>query len=146
MARNEIIPYNPGLRKFARELRKNSTLGEVLLWKKISRRKLGVQFHRQVPIQNYIIDFYCHEIKLAIEVDGGSHYTSEQKDKDLIRDYNLNQLGINILRIDDLDVKSNMDSVIRFLKNRIDLLKGKKRDQSSLEGGVQKGRRVFIGD
>lgn len=119
MKRNSIIPYNPGLRNFARELRKNSTLGEILLWKEIRRRKLGVQFHRQVPVKDYIIDFYCHEVKLAIEVDGSSHNSSEQKEKDLIRDYNLEQLGITVIRIDDLDVKRNMDSVVRFLKFRI---------------------------
>ncbi|GAB5410834.1 MAG: DUF559 domain-containing protein [Balneolaceae bacterium] len=119
MSRNEIIPYNPRLRKFAKELRKNSTLGEVLLWKKIGRRKLGVQFHRQVPIHKYIVDFYCHEINLAIEVDGRSHDNPIQKKKDLIRDYNLEQLGITIIRIDDLDVKWNLDSVVRFLRFRI---------------------------
>lgn len=116
MARNEIIPYNPGLRKLARELRKNSTLGDVLLWKEISKRKLGVQFHRQVPVHEYILDFYCHELKLAIEVDGSSHDTPDQKEKDLIRDYDLEQLGIKVIRIDDSDVKRNMDSVIRFLE------------------------------
>ena len=120
MARNPIIPYNPGLRKFARELRKNSTLGEVLLWKQISRRKLGVQFHRQVPVYKYIIDFYCHELKLAIEIDGSSHDSQSQKQKDLIRDYNLRQLGIKVIRIDDSDMKRNMGSVISFLTSQIE--------------------------
>lgn len=119
MARNEIIPYNPGLRKLARELRGNSTLGEVLLWKEISKRKLGVQFHRQVPVHEYILDFYCHELKLAIEVDGSSHDTRDQKEKDLIRDYDLEQLGIKVIRVDDSDVKRNMDSMIKFLERII---------------------------
>lgn len=119
MSRNKIIPYNPVLKKFAKELRKNSTLGEILLWKEISRRKLGVQFHRQVPVHEYIMDFYCHELKMAIEVDGASHDNPVQKEKDLIRDYNLEQLGITIIRIDDFDVKRNLDSVVRFLKFRI---------------------------
>ncbi len=126
MLRNEIIPYNPGLRKFAIELRKSSTLGEVLLWKQIKGRKLGIQFHRQIPVHEYIIDFYCHELKLAIEVDGGSHDNPIQKEKDLIRDYNLEQLGITIIRISDWDVKRNMSSVVRFLGSRIDLLQSKK--------------------
>ncbi len=116
MARNTIFPYNPALRQFARELRNNSTLGEVLLWQQIKGRKLGVQFHRQVPILNYITDFYCHEIFLAIEVDGSIHGTNEQRDKDQKKDYELNQLGIKVLRIDDRDVKKNMDSVIRYIQ------------------------------
>ncbi len=120
MARNEIIPYNPSLRKFARELRKNSTLGEILLWKEISKRKLGVQFHRQVPVQEYILDFYCHELKLAIEVDGSSHDDPDTIKKDKIRDYELLQFGIIIIRINDFDVKINMDSVRMYLKQRIE--------------------------
>ncbi len=134
MKRNPIIPYNPSLRVFAKELRKNSTLGEILLWKEISRRKLGVQFHRQVPIHKYIIDFYCHEINLAIEVDGNSHDTTNQKEKDLIRDYNLEQLGITVIRIDDLDVRRNLDSVIRFLRYRIKQILCGRISKSPLEG------------
>ena len=122
MARNEIIPYNPGLRKFARELRNNSTLGEVLLWKQISRRKLGVQFHRQIPVYESIIDFYCHELKLGIEVDGRSHNNPVQIEKDWLRDYQLKRLGMTVFRIDDSDIKQKMDSVIRFLNSRIEAL------------------------
>ena len=71
--KNKIIPYNPKLKEFARQLRKNSTLSEILLWQKIKQQALGVQFHRQVPLLEYIVDFYCHELKLAIEIDGKSH-------------------------------------------------------------------------
>jgi len=70
---NKIIPYNPKLKALARQLRKNSTLSEVLLWQKIKQKGYGVQFHRQVPLLEYIVDFYCHELKLAIEIDGDSH-------------------------------------------------------------------------
>lgn len=58
---NKIIPYRSDLKFLARELRKNSTLAEVILWQSIKKRALGVQFHRQVPMVNYIVDFYCHE-------------------------------------------------------------------------------------
>jgi len=60
--KNKIIPYNPKLKELARELRKNSTLSEVLLWLKIKAKVMGVEFHRQVPIGNFIVDFYCHEL------------------------------------------------------------------------------------
>ncbi|WP_421805015.1 endonuclease domain-containing protein [Flagellimonas sp.] len=71
--KNKIIPYNPKLKEFARQLRKNSTLSEVLLWEKLKQRSMGIQFHRQVPLLEYIVDFYCHELQLAIEIDGVSH-------------------------------------------------------------------------
>lgn len=119
MARNRIIPYDPRLRQRARELRNNSTLGEVLLWKQIKGRKFGVEFHRQVPIDYFIVDFYCHELQLAIEVDGRIHNTPQQKAKDIERQYKLEQLGVRFLRINDNDVKKNMNAVIRFLNHRI---------------------------
>lgn len=71
--RNKIIPYNPKLKEYARYLRNNSTLSEVLLWQKIKNKSFGVQFHRQVPLLDYIVDFYCHELMLVIEIDGNSH-------------------------------------------------------------------------
>ena len=74
--KNKIIPYNPKLKEYARELRKNSTLAEVLMWKAIKNQALDVQFHRQVPMLNYIVDFYCHELMLAIEIDGDWYWMS----------------------------------------------------------------------
>ncbi len=126
MPRNPIIPYKPELRANAKKLRKNSTLGEILLWEQIRKRKLGFQFHRQVPVHNYVIDFYCDELNIAIEVDGNSHNNPDQKEKDYIRDYTLNQLGITVIRIDDLDVKKNLNSVTRFLEYRIDQIRNGK--------------------
>ncbi|MDZ7806161.1 MAG: DUF559 domain-containing protein [Gracilimonas sp.] len=69
MSRNKIIPYKKEIRSVARTLRKNMTLSEILLWKQIKGRAFGVQFHRQVPMDRFVVDFYCHEIMLAIEVD-----------------------------------------------------------------------------
>lgn len=62
---NKIHPYNPKLKELARKLRKNMTLGEVLLWQEIRDEKLGYQFHRQTPILNYIVDFFCHELQIG---------------------------------------------------------------------------------
>ncbi|MGV2481542.1 UNVERIFIED_CONTAM: DUF559 domain-containing protein, partial [Salmonella enterica subsp. enterica serovar Weltevreden] len=75
--KNKILPYNPALKELAQRLRKQGILSEVLLWKKIKNKSLGVEFHRQVPLDNYIVDFYCHELMLAIEIDGNSHDHSE---------------------------------------------------------------------
>ncbi len=90
MARNKLIPYRPDLKEKARKLRNESTYSEVLLWMEIKNRKLlGYQFHRQVPMLNYIVDFYCHELMLAIEVDGDSHSAVEAKAYDLKRQQRL---------------------------------------------------------
>ena len=113
--RNKIIPYNPKLKEYAKQLRNNSTLSEVLLWQKIKNKALGVQFHRQVPIKEYIVDFYCNELMLAIEIDGDSHlykYDYDQK-----RQGELEHLGITFLRFSDFDVKQNMFSVALALEH-----------------------------
>jgi very-short-patch-repair endonuclease len=73
MTKNTFIPYNPKLKILARQLRNNSTLSKVLLWNKIRGKALGYEFHRQVPIDEFIVDFFCHELLLAIEIDGSSH-------------------------------------------------------------------------
>ena len=107
--KNKIIPYNPKLKEYARELRKNSTLSEVLLWQQIKNKALRVQFHRQVPMLEYIVDFYCHELMLAIEIDGDSHLYKYEYDSK--RQGELEKEGVIFLRFTDLDVKQNMFSV-----------------------------------
>jgi len=68
------IYYHPELKPLARRLRKEGTLAEVLLWEQLQGRKVkGYQFTRQKPIGNYIVDFYCSRLRLAIEADGISH-------------------------------------------------------------------------
>ncbi|MCC9167584.1 endonuclease domain-containing protein [Pontibacter harenae] len=117
--RNSIIPYRRDLREKARELRKNSTLSEVLLWQEIKERKMhGVQFHRQVPVQDFIVDFYCHELRLAIEVDGKSHEYKVSYDNK--RQLELEQYGVKFLRFDDLEVKKDIGNVIRTIKHWIE--------------------------
>ncbi len=117
--RNKIIPYNPKLKEFARTLRKNSTLAEVLLWQKIKQRSLGVQFHRQVPLLEYIVDFYCHELQVAIEIDGNSHeYRYEQ---DVKRQGSLEKSGVVFIRFSGNDVKKNMGNVILSLEEIVAL-------------------------
>ena len=107
--KNKIIPYNPKLKEYARLLRKNSTLSEVLLWQQIKNKGLGVQFHRQVPMLEYIVDFYCHELMLAIEIDGDSHLYKYEYD--IKRQGELEKEGVVFLRFTDLEIKRNMFSV-----------------------------------
>jgi very-short-patch-repair endonuclease len=115
--KNKIIPYNPKLKEYARTLRKNSTLSEVLLWKQIKNKALGVQFHRQVPMLDYIVDFYCHELMLAIEIDGDSHLYKYAYDKN--RQGRLELMGVTFIRFNDLDVKQNIFSVTLSLNQLV---------------------------
>ena len=116
-----IIPYNPKLREFARYLRNNSTLSEILLWKEIKNKALGVEFKRQVPILDYIVDFYCQELKLAVEVDGHIHDFRYVEDK--VRQEQIEQWGITFIRFSNEDIKTNMFSVVLSLESKIDELK-----------------------
>ncbi len=118
--RNKIILYKPKLREYARFLRKNSTLSEVLIWQKIKNKVYGVQFHRQVPMLNYIVGFYCHEIGLAIEIDGNSH--DFKYEYDAIRQGRLEKEGVIFIRFTDIEVKKDMFSVLLALEHKIELL------------------------
>ena len=117
--RRKIILYNPNLKEKAKELRNSSTLSEILLWKYLKSKKLqGYDFHRQKPVDNYIVDFYCPDLMLAIEIDGVSHESKEVADK--IRQKRLGSLGISVLRFTDSDVKKNMEGVLNVIENWID--------------------------
>ena len=87
------------------------TIGEVILWQRIRKRKLGVQFHRQVPVNKYILDFYCHELMLAIEIDGEYHNRIYQSRNDQIRQEILEGFGITMLRFSENEVIRNLDMV-----------------------------------
>jgi very-short-patch-repair endonuclease len=113
MTRNKIIFYNPNLKEKARRLRIKCTPSETLLWSRIRRRSLGHEFHRQVPIDEYIVDFYCHELRLAIDVDGSSH--DNKQEYDLLRQRKLERLGVRFLRFDDRDFKRSMNDVLRAI-------------------------------
>ena len=127
--------HDPKLRARARELRRNATLGEVLLWKKLRARQLGCQFHRQMPIDRYIVDFYCHELRLAIEIDGCSH-DIEKVAYDTARQTHLEELGIRVLRFTESEVKENVDGIVDGLQKWIEDNGGKESPFPSRLQGV----------
>ena len=94
---------SPNLKANAQALRKNMTKEENLLWYPFLRR-CPCQFRRQYVIGNYIVDFYCHRAKLAVELDGSQHYTPEEMEKDARRTRYLESLGLQVLRFSNLDV------------------------------------------
>ena len=112
------LPVNKELRKNARELRKNSTLSEVLLWNLLkNKRANNLDFDRQKIIGNYIVDFYCPKLKLVIEIDGSSHDNKYKYDKK--RHNYLESLGLKVIHFDDRDVKFNIDKVILTIEEII---------------------------
>lgn len=113
------ITYDPKLKQRAKELRNNSTLAEVLLWQQLKAKKLrGLDFHRQKPIDSYIVDFFCAELMLAIEIDGITH--DNKIDYDKLRDQRLETLGISVLRFLDTDVKRNLAGVAEAIELWVD--------------------------
>ena len=101
--RRKIIPYNPELKDLARSLRKNMTLSEVLLWNELKKKQIsGYDFDRQRPIGNFIVDFYCKELSLAIEIDGDTHLYKYDYDEE--RQATLEKSGVKFLRFEDIEV------------------------------------------
>lgn len=110
MKKHKIIPYHPKLLALAKELRKNMTLSEILLWQKLKgKQMLGYDFDRQKPIDNYIVGFYCRELRLAIEIGGESHHHEYRHESDIKRQKRLEHLGVQFLRFDDIEVKKEMN-------------------------------------
>ncbi len=108
--KKEIIPL-------AKTLRKNMTPWERKLWF-LFLRTYPVRFQRQKTIENYIVDFYCAKAGLAIELDGGGHYISEQMQQDAQRTKRLEQLGVTVIRICNIDIDRNFSGVCE----KIDIL------------------------
>lgn len=115
MARRKIIPYNPKLKQFARKLRNNSTKVEIFFWNYLKGKQVrGFDFHRQRPIGNYIVDFYCSELLFAIEIDGESHYGNEEKD--IRRQNEIEKYGVTFLRFDHDEIYYDLDNVIKTIE------------------------------
>ena len=108
-----MLQYNKQLKSNSRELRKNMTDAERLLWSKIRNKQLkGYRFARQKIIGDYIVDFFCSQALLVIELDGGQHYTTEGIQKDRIRDRFISNPGIRVLKFSDRDILTNISGVI----------------------------------
>jgi very-short-patch-repair endonuclease len=111
---------SPVLYEYAKQMRRNSTEGEEILWQRLRNKQIaGLKFRRQHPIDKFIVDFYSHEINLAIELDGSVHDQGEQNDLDKGRTETLKEFGINLIRFNNEEVISNVDTVINKLSKRI---------------------------
>jgi very-short-patch-repair endonuclease len=97
---------------YRRKLRKNSTPQEVILWSRLRRNQLGYKFRRQHSIGKYIMDFYCAEKNIVIEVDGGQHDEESVREYDKERSEYLERLNFKLLRFWDRDVNLNLEGVV----------------------------------
>ena len=107
--------------KKRRYLRKNMPKSEVLLWTKLKNNQIhGERFLRQYGVGQYILDFYCPRLKLAIEVDGESHYTSGAEEYDKDRQKYIEAYGIQFLRFTNPDICENLDGVCQMIFEEIE--------------------------
>lgn len=113
--RNNQIHNRPYLKDIRRELRKEPTEAEAFLWKILRGKNInGRKFRRQHSIENYIVDFYCAEEKLVIELDGKIHLN--QKEMDFERDKRLKELGYNVLRFENERVFRELEKVVCIIE------------------------------
>ena len=113
--RNMYFGAKPDVVELAKSLRNAMTYHESLLWEKIKGKQIcGVRFRRQHPIYFYIVDFYCHEAMLVIEVDGEIHY--DRIDHDDGRSAEMEKFGIKVIRFTNLEVENNIEKVIKNIE------------------------------
>ncbi|HQS02364.1 MAG: hypothetical protein B7Y07_08500 [Halothiobacillus sp. 24-54-40] len=117
-------PYNRNLKIYARKLRGQMTDAEQVLWHYIRRKQIAqVQFYRQKPLLNFIVDFYCPAARLVVELDGGQHFEAPAEKKDKARDLALGELGLMVARFDNRQVLLETQAVLveidRVVRDRL---------------------------
>ncbi|MCM4161912.1 endonuclease domain-containing protein [Antarcticibacterium flavum] len=113
------------IHKQARDLRKRETKAEKIVWDLLSNKKLGVKFRRQHPINQFITDFYCHEIKLVIEIDGEIHLQKEALEYDEMRTTIFNYYGITVVRFTNKEIFTNATNARSKIEQKIKDLESK---------------------
>ena len=126
---NMYYGANPMLFTLAQELRAKMTEAEEILWNAIKINEWHLKFRRQHPISNYIADFYCHKIKLVIELDGGYHENKEVKMYDEKRENDIGEFGIKILRFRNEEIINNIESVLRKMNDTISAIQQENKDE-----------------
>jgi very-short-patch-repair endonuclease len=113
----KIIAPKPqsGTTRSARKLRREMTLPEIILWRWLRQRPEGLKFRRQHPTGRFVLDFFCSDARLAIEVDGEAHSRGDRPQRDLARDQWLRSAGIETLRIPTVDLLKDCDATLRHV-------------------------------
>ncbi len=100
-----------------RNLRRDATKAEAVLWRKVKKNQIEVKFRRQHGIGQYVVDFYCPEKKLIIEIDGDIHFYDKNIARDKKREAYFKSLGLEVKRYTNLDVLYNIENALLDLKN-----------------------------
>jgi very-short-patch-repair endonuclease len=133
--KNMYLGAKPQLMKYAAEMRKDPTEAEKKLWKELRKfRSKGFIFRRQHPVDIFIADFYCHKLKLVIEVDGEIHENEEAQEYDEGRSFELEKHGIKILRFKNSEILTNLENVVSTIYNSLSAL-----SSPSLPGEGERG-------
>ena len=112
------LKYNGKHIAFAKQLRKNATPQENRLWYNFLRH-YPIRFQRQKAIDEYIVDFYCHKAKLVIEIDGTQHFTADGPRKDALRTEQLEQYGLQIIRLSNRQINEAFPRVCEYIDNAV---------------------------
>ncbi len=120
-----FLGANSNVFENARLLRENLTHAEILLWSYLKHKPLGYKFRRQHPISIYIADFYCHSLKLIIEIDGKIHTDIDIQKRDRERQKYLESEGISFMRFTNENVEKHLDDVIMEIEGFLYLRRGK---------------------
>jgi very-short-patch-repair endonuclease len=115
-----MLNYNANLKDKARQLRKNLTESEKALWSRLRNKQLlGIQFYRQKPIGQHIVDFFAPRARLVVEVDGSQHRVGDHVQKDRFRDGYLASLGLKVLRFNSREILKESDAVVEVIYRMI---------------------------
>lgn len=110
--------FSSALTERAKELRQESTKAEQHAWRLLrNRRMLGLKFRREVPIEDYIVDFYCDELSLVIELDGDVHEKQSKRARDEKRDKRLEELGYMVVRLTNAQIISNSNALVKIIRS-----------------------------
>jgi imidazole glycerol-phosphate synthase subunit HisF len=105
----------PAIFEYAKKLRNNPTKAEARLWEYLRKHRIGNKFRRQHPMWIYVADFYCHYLRLDIEIDGDIHFEQEVQEKDEIKERDIRSLGVDVIRFTNVEVLCDIDSVLSRL-------------------------------
>ena len=130
------LPFNPLLKERARLLRRAGNLAEAIFWSRVKKKQfLGLDFDRHKIIGNYIVDFYCKNLGIVIEIDGNSHDLKQEYDEQ--RDAYLKGLGLKVIHISDSEVKQNIQAVFDYLETLFKNSPSQKGWQTESDGVVE---------
>jgi very-short-patch-repair endonuclease len=121
MRNHNILPYTKNARELSKKLRKKMTGCELIFWNATKNSQLGIVMRRQMPILDYVVDFYIKEIGLVIEIDGSSHDNKELED--VIRQGRIEKLGVTFIRFSNEQLKYNLSKVLEKLNKKIKEMK-----------------------